>query len=214
MCGCASAPIHCSPLAGELQCRPQAILDDVHVIFVESPVDIWHIGKLEQVCCAMRDMGLRNAVYFNPYHDGWLQLNEYVQEIRDENPNSRIMLVGWSIGALFVEGALKRLDANGESIETVVYIDSKVIKLWELLGHPDNYDRMVLIHRRHHRAPCSFPDAVVRYVDCFFHLPCAHQPQTVDQLVKEAIRLADDRAYETTPGRPYDACQVIVCKHY
>jgi len=186
----------------------------VHVVFVESPVDLWHIGKLEQVCCAMRGMGLRNAVYFNPYHDGWLKLNEYVQDIRAENPNSRIMLVGWSIGTLFVEGALKRLDANGESIETVVYIDSKVIKLWELLGHPDNYDRMVLIHRRHHRPPCSFANAVVRYVDCFFHLPCAHQPQTVDQLVMEAIRLADDATVETRRGQHYGSCPANSCRPY
>src|SRR5258706_14870426 len=42
LCGCASDPIRCSPLAGELQSRPQEILDDVHVIFVESPADLCH----------------------------------------------------------------------------------------------------------------------------------------------------------------------------
>ena len=203
LCGCATCPIPTSRYAMLLESRPEQSLDNVHVIFVESPADIGHFGRIEEVCCEMRDMGLRNTVYFEPLVDGnWCELAEYVREVRAENPNSRIMLVGWSIGTLFVKNALKELEAEGESVDTIVYIDSFTIKLSDLTGHPENYDRAVMIYRRGHCMPC-LPRSVVRCVDECFHLPVGHNEQTIDQLVLEATRLAD--AQNSVPTEAYDS---------
>lgn len=190
--GCASCcPIPTSRFAFELEGRSERSLEEVHVIFVDSPADIGHVGRIEDVCCEMRDMGLQNAVYFEPLVDGtWCELADYVRGIRAENPNCRIMLVGWSVGSLFVKNALKELEADGESVDTIVYIDSFTIKISDITGHPENYDRAVLIYRCGHPMPC-LPNTVVRCVDEWFHLPVGHHEQTIDQLVQEAIRLAD-----------------------
>lgn len=189
--GCASCPIPSSPHAMLLQSQPPSNLDDVHVIFVESPADIGHWGRLEEVCCSMRQLGLRNAVYFEPIIDGDSDdLVEQIRDIRDENPNSRIMLVGWSIGSLCVKGALVALDRCGEGVETVVYIDSDFLKICDFTGHPDNADRVLLIYRSHKSPPRCIPNSEVQCVASWFHLPVAHHRDTVDSLVQEAFALS------------------------
>jgi len=191
--GCASGPIPRSPSASLLQSQPAERLEDVHVIFVESPADLGHWGRLEEVCCSLRRLGLHNAVYFEPIVDGCsCDLANYVRNIRVENPDSRIMLVGWSMGALYVRDALIALDDCCEGVETVVYLDSGFLTLGDYVGlpHPDNADRVVLIYRSHQSPPGCIPNSVVQCVDSFFHLPVAHHPDTVDSIVQEAFTLS------------------------
>ena len=198
--GCASCPIPSSPHAMLLQSQPPSNLDDVHVIFVESSADVGHFGRLEEVCCSMRQLGLRNAVYFEPIIDGDSDdLVEQIRDIRDENPNSRVMLVGWSIGSLCVKSALVALDRCGEGVETVVYIDSGFLKISDFTGHPDNADRVLLIYRSHKSPPRCIPNSEVQCVDAWFHLAVPHHRVTVDQLVQEAADLAADG----NPMRPF-----------
>ena len=194
--GCATCPIPSSPHAALLQSQPLSNLDDVHVIFVDSLADLGHWGRLEEVCCSMRQLGLRNAVYFEPFFDGADHgLVEYIRGIRAENPNSRIMLVGWSLGSLCVKNALVALDECCEGVETVVYIDSGFLTLSDFTGHPDNADRVLLIYRAHASPPRCIPNAEVQCVDSWFHLPVAHHRDTVDSLVQEALDLS-------TAGQP------------
>lgn len=189
--GCASAPLPTSRYAFQLQSRPTEALDNVHVIFVESNADIARAGRIEEVCCELRDIGLKNAVYFEPIVDGGsCDLAQYIRDIRAENPAAKFMLVGWSVGTLCVKNTLCDLDADYESVDTIVYIDSSAIILSDLTGHPVNYNRAVLIYRRGYPMP-SLPRSVSRCVDEVFHLPVGHNERTIDQLVLEATRLAD-----------------------
>ncbi len=198
--GCATCPIPTSPNAMLLEHQPPSNLDDVHVIFVESFADFGSVGRLEEVCCSLRQLGLRNAVYFEPLYDGGsCALVDYIRDIRAENPNSRIMLVGWSIGALCVKNALLTLDQCCEGVETVVYIDSGFLRLSDFTGHPDNADRVLLIYRAHASPPSCIPNSEVLCVDSWFHLPVAHHRDTVDSLVQEAADLAADGR----PMRPF-----------
>lgn len=199
--GCATCPIPTPPHAPLLQSQPESNLDDVHVIFVESPADLGHWGRLKEVCCSLRQLGLNNAIYFEPIVDGnSCDLVECIRDIRAENPNSRIMLVGWSMGSLYVKDALIALDRRCEGVETVVYIDSGFLTFSEFVGqpHPDNADRILLIYRSHQSPPCCIPNSEVQCIDSIFHLPVAHHCDTVDSLVQEAFTLSTiDRP--TTP---------------
>ena len=189
--GCVTAPLPTSRYAFQLESRPAGALDNVHVIFVESSADIAHGGRIEEVCCELRDMGLRNAIYFEPFVDGGsCELAQYIRGVRAENPAARFMLVGWSLGTLCVKNTLTELDTSCESVDTIVYIDSTSIILSDFTGHPENYDRAVLIYRRGYPMP-SLPRSVSRCVDEIFHLPVGYNERTIDQLVLEATRLAD-----------------------
>lgn len=189
--GCVAAPLPTSRYAFQLESRSAESLDNVHVIFVESTADVAHAGRIEEVCCELHDMGLRNAVYFEPFVDGGsCDLAQYIRGVREENPAARFMLVGWSLGTVCVKNTLNELDIHGESIDTIVYIDSTSIVLSDFTGHPENYDRAVLIYRRGYPMP-TLPRSVSRCVDEIFHLPMGHSERTIDQLVLEATRLAD-----------------------
>ncbi len=193
MTGCATCPIPLSPHASLLQRQPPSNLDDVHIIFVDSLADVGHLGRLEEVCCSMREIGLRNAVYFEPFFDGADRgLVEYIRGVRAENPNSRIMLVGWSMGSLCVKKALNTLAECCARVETVVYLDSAFLTLSDFTGHPDNADRVLLIYRANQSAPRCIPNSEVQCVDSWFHLPVAHHRDTVDSLVQEALALSTE----------------------
>lgn len=198
--GCASCPIPSSPHASLLERQPSSNLDNVHVIFVDSLADVGHWGRIEEVCCSMRELGLRNAVYFEPFFDGADRgLVEYIRGIRAENPNSRIMLVGWSLGSQCVKNALVTLDQCCEGIETVVYLDSLFLTLSDFTGHPDNADRVLLIYRANQSAPRCIPNSEVQCVDCWCHLPVPYHRDTIDSLVQEALALS----MQGQPLRPF-----------
>lgn len=200
MNGCTSIASPCPVLVSELQNRPQQNLDDVHVIFVDSPF----LPKLSPICCEMRKRGMNNAIYFDPFRDGGgCVLSKHVRDIRAENPNSRIMLVGWSFGALSIKSTLEHLDVDCEGIDTIVYIDSSLIKLCHLTGHPDNYDRAVMIYRSVHRPPRCLRYDAIRCVDTWFHGSVPGNAGTINQLYEEAIRLADDAASPDDFPLPY-----------
>lgn len=198
--GCASCPIPCSPHASLLRCQPACNLDNVHVICVESPADLGHWGRLDDVCCSLRQLGLNNAVYFRPVIDGHsCDLAQYVRNVRQQNPNSRVMLVGWSMGCLYIRKALLDLDRTCEGVETVVYLDSLFLKFADFTGHPDNADRVLLVYRSHKSPPRCIPNSEVQCVGCWFHLPLCHHKETVDSLVQEAIALS-------SAGHPMPPC--------
>lgn len=189
--GCASSPIPRSPHASLLQCQPAANLDNVHVIFVESPADLGHWGRFDDVCYSMQQLGLDNTVFFKPRVNGHsCDLAEYIRNVRRQNPNSRVMLVGWSMGSLYIRKTLKLLDQTGDRVDTVVYLDSVFLTYADSRGHPANADRVLLIYRSHKSPPQCIPNSEVQYINCQYHLPVAHCPATIDSLVQEALALS------------------------
>lgn len=190
LCGCVLSPVPSPRAAVGLLAQPTSTLDDVHVIFVESILDFGHLGRLDDVCLSMRQHGV-NAVYFNPIEDGnGCDLFDYVQGVRAENPNARIMLVGWSFGAIHVKHALEHFEDCGEPIDTVVYIDSAFLKLSEFTGHPDGADRVVLVYRSLLTPMPLISDSEVLCVDTLWHRGITRHPCVIDRLYAEAARLA------------------------
>ena len=202
--GCASCPIPRSPHASLLENQPAANLDNVHVIFVESPADLGHWGRLDEVYCSMQQLGLENAVYFQPGINGHTyDLANHIRNVRNQNPNSRIMLVGWSMGCLYIRKTLLELDQTCDRVETVVYLDSLLLKIADYTGHPANADHVLLIYRSHTSPPQCIPNSEVQCVDCWTHLPVAHHRDTVDSLVQEALALSTASPSQMTVRRDY-----------
>jgi pimeloyl-ACP methyl ester carboxylesterase len=184
----------------ELHRRPPEALDRVYVILVESPVDVPQLGGLPDVCCAMRSMGVLNTFYFDPFkHGTGCALADFIRDIRENDPDSRIMLVGWSMGCASVKNALEHLEYDGQSVETVVYLDSSTLKFLPPEDHPQNYERAVMIYRKDHTAPDGYPRSEEVVVNHWFHLAIPRHPTTMNQLVLEAIRLADSAAEFAAP---------------
>ena len=164
--------------------------DRVHVIFVNSPLDVLQIGRLAGVASYFRSSGFRNSSF--RYLSSGPQLAGKVREVRSEDPAARIALVGWSGASLWLWDALKDLDETGERIDLIVYLDSNWIKKRVAEeGHPTNFDRAVLLYRSDNPPVEGVPNSVVRHVGTTQHLAVAAHRETIQTLSDELVRLAE-----------------------
>ncbi len=188
-CGCRS--IVSSTNTQMLRQHSACCLDNVHVIFVESPVDVLDLGGVKRVAASMRCAGCCNVESINYYHGGTAErLAQRVREIQTCSPCSRILLAGFSSGTLIIEDALSQLEAEGRCVDTTIYIDSEILTDFGSSPRPSSSARNVLVYRENGRAPDDIPNADLYRVDEFFHLSVPCNETCLDVISAEISRLA------------------------
>jgi hypothetical protein len=186
--GCAA--VSGSAAEGALEALSVEAKDRVHVIFVNSPLDVLQIGRLAGVASYFRSAGFEHSSFL--YLSSGPGLAKDVREIRNEDRGARIALVAWSGASLWVWDALTELDETGERVDLIVYLDSNWIKKRVAdRGHPENFDRAVLIYRSDNPPVKEVPNSVVTRVGTTNHLAVAAHPDTVQALSEELTRLAE-----------------------
>ena len=164
--------------------------DRVYVIFVNSPLDVLQVGRLAGVASYFRSMGFEHSSF--QYLSSGPKLAGEVRDLRSEDDGARIALVAWSGASLWVWDALKELDETAERVDLIVYLDSNWIKKRvSNEGHPDNFDRAVLIYRSNNPPVEGVPNSVIRRVETTNHLAVAAHPDTVQTLSEELVQLAE-----------------------
>jgi len=163
----------------DIETLPVESKDRVHVIFINSPLDVLQIGRLAGVASYFRSKGFQNSSFH--YLSSGPKLAGEIRGLRREDD-----------GALWVWDALKELDETGERVDLIVYLDSNWIKKRvSNEGHPDNFDRAVLIYRSDNPPVEGVPNSVIRRVETTNHLAVAAHPDTVQTLSEELARLAE-----------------------
>ena len=186
--GCAT--VGGSTSDSQIETLPVEAKDRVHVIFVNSPLDVLQIGRLAGVASYFRSRGFQHSSFH--YFSSGPKLAGEVRDLRREDDGARIALVAWSGASLWVWDALMELDETGERIDIIVYLDSNWIKKRVAdEGHPDNFDRAVLIYRSDNPPVEGVPKSVIRRVETTNHLAVAAHPDTVQTLSEELARLAE-----------------------
>lgn len=167
---------------------------NVHVIFVRSPVDAADVAGLANVAESMRLAGFCNTRIFNTFHDGRAEdLACRVRKIYQCHPGCRVMLVGFSSGALIARNAAKCLEADQLCIDSLVYVDSSVLHFVGCGDEPCNVRRHLLIYRDGTALPATCcGEATVCRIPEWNHLKVPSHECTVDALFCEAIRLSDE----------------------
>ena len=173
-----------------IETLPAEAKDSVHVIFVNSPLDILQVGRLAGVASYFRSRGFEHSSF--QYLSSGSKLAGEVRDLRREDDGARIALVAWSGASLWVWDALKELDETGERVDLIVYLDSNWIKKRvSNEGHPDNFDRAVLIYRSDNLPVEGVPNSVIRRAETTNHLAVAAHPDTIETLGEELARLAE-----------------------
>lgn len=186
--GCAS--VGGSTTENPLEELPAEAKDRVHVIFVNSPLDVLQIGRLAGVASYFRSSGLQHSSFL--YLSSGPGLVKEVRGIRSEDGGARIALVAWSGASLWVWDALTELDETSERVDLIVYLDSNWIKKRVVdEGHPENFGRAVLIYRSDNPPVEGVPNSVVRQAETTNHLAVAAHPDTIQALSEELTRLAE-----------------------
>jgi len=173
-----------------IETLPAEAKASVHVIFVNSPLDVLQIGRLAGVASYFRSKGFQNSSFH--YLSSGPKLAGEVRDLRREDDGARVALVAWSGASLWVWDALKELDETGARVDLIVYLDSNWIKKRVAdEGHPDNFDRAVLIYRSDNPPVEGVPNSVIRRAETINHLAVAAHPDTVRALGEELARLAE-----------------------
>ena len=167
---------------------------NVHVIFVRSPVDAADVAGLANVAESMRLAGFCNTKIFNTFQDGRAEdLDCRLRKIHQCHPGCRVMLVGFSSGALIARNAAKCLEAHQLCIDSLVYVDSSVLHFVGCGDEPCNVRRHLLIYRDGTALPATCcGEASVCRIPEWNHLKVPSHECTVDALFCEAIRLSDE----------------------
>lgn len=195
--GCAVVPN--SSFSTDVAARCDTCRDSVHIVFVQSPVDAADVAGLSKVADSFCEAGFRNSTTFNLFHDGSAEsLACRVREIHASHPGSRVMLVGFSSGALIARGAAKCLEPDGICIDTLIYLDAAILNVVRE-DEPCNVMRHVLIYREGIPVPDVSDSAVVCRVEEWNHLRVPTTQAACDRMLCEAIRLVDSRGHQESP---------------
>lgn len=185
--GCQTAPK--SSVTRGVACQPAEMRGHVHVIFVDSPVDVASVGDIPGISDYVRSHGIRNVHYYNAYQNGsstWIA--DKIRCIRRSDPHSRIMLVGWSSGTTLSLQALTELESDGIGVDTLIHLDSFLLD-WTNNNHrPRNAGRVVLIYRQNNK-PAQIPFDAMYLVEEDFHLRLPKQRRSMDAMMTEIWRL-------------------------
>jgi hypothetical protein len=185
--GCRSLPQ--SDYCSHIEQQPPCCANNVHAIFVESPFDVLNIGRLSSVADSLRQAGCANIETFSLYkHGNDSRLADRIRGLRSQNPNGRIVLVGYSTGALMVERALTVLEPEGIRVDSSVYLDANILNVFGAGNRPQNSDRTLLIYRRTATVPEDIPRSETYFVDVGNHLNVPCSQQCFDVLAHELLQ--------------------------
>jgi hypothetical protein len=164
--------------------------------FIVNGLDPLQLGNLNGMADHLRRLGFPQT-HFEPL-TGYRATRRHVREIRQSDPDAKIVLVGYSVGALVVRRLANDLEREGIAVDGLVYLGGDFIGNSQG-SRPGNVARVVNI--RGHGAFFSgydlffkgadIDDAVNLRLDSrHFLLPS--RGQTMATLATELARLAQD----------------------
>ena len=98
--------------------------DRVH-LFAINGMDPFYVGNLNGLCACMQQLGFRNVHYGESWHT--TAIREQICAIRRCEPDARIAVVGFSLGANRACRLAQELKRDGVTIDLLVYIGGDTI---------------------------------------------------------------------------------------
>jgi hypothetical protein len=191
-CAAAGCAVTGNPgLADQVALLPQAVRNQTHVVFVESPVDVAGFGRLRETAGYLDKLGIANVSI--GYYDS-CELADRIRHVARDHPGARVMVVGWSAGSTYIVDAARQLECEGVRIDSAVILDSEWIKGRLAEGAPSNVGRYALVYREGHKPPLELPNSQVYEVPTLNHFAVPTKHESVDILLTEILRMSEPSA--------------------
>ena len=107
--------------AGPCQALPAFVRHHVHV-FMMNGVDPFGVGNLSGVRDHVLALGFTQIYYGQLYHRGWFE--EQIERIQKEDPEGRIVLIGYGAGAKSLGTLAQKMTAAGATIDVLLALDA------------------------------------------------------------------------------------------
>ena len=119
---------------------------NAHVyIFAVNGMDPFCLGNFNGLCDCLREQGFANT-YFGQLHS-CAQFSSRIRQIRQEDPDARIVLIGFSCGCNVAKGIANSLNKDGTRIDLLVYLAGDYITN-SLSSYPSNVGNVLNIRSK------------------------------------------------------------------
>lgn len=153
----------------------------VHVFFVHG-IDPLDFSNYEGLHAYVQSLGYIKTYYGWPYHA--YHFEKQMRKLRQEEPDARLVLIGFSYGAGLVRDMACSVRAAGIDVDLVVYIDG-VLYNDRPLHRPANVCRVVNILSCYRKEDRAVREAENHRFDDVWHFGTVTHPQTLRLLARE-----------------------------
>jgi pimeloyl-ACP methyl ester carboxylesterase len=88
------------------------------------------LGNFNGLCCYLRQQGFEHTYFAQAYTSFWFP--DEIREVRERDPEAKIVLLGFSWGANCVRSLAHRLDEDGIPVDLMVYLVGDTI--WRIVN--------------------------------------------------------------------------------
>jgi hypothetical protein len=181
---------------------PQEQKDRVH-FFLINGLDPAYAGNLNGLAAYYRSLGFTNTTCYQ-FPAAW-KVRRQIEQVRRSDPEARIVLLGYSIGANFARGVANSLARDNITIDCLVYVGgdtifntpssrpTNVAKVVNITGHG-----LIFLGRDIYFKGEDIDGAVNHRVDAR-HITVPNQAETISLIGNQLITLANQ------PGAPATA---------
>jgi hypothetical protein len=169
------------------RCHPEHVY-----VFAVNGINPLCLGNFNGLCCYLREQGFEHTYFAQPYTHFWFP--DEIREVRERDPQAKIVLIGFSWGANCIRRLANRLDDDGIPVDLLVYIVGDTI--WNTpYSRPPNARRIVNIRGRGLillGGLCDGEDidgARNEHIDCR-HILAPSRKETVEILMEELLAVA------------------------
>lgn len=181
------------PLPACYASAPYRCLKENVYIFTVNGLNPMCLGNFNGLCQFFKKQGFEKTRFAQLY--SYSKFAEEIREIRKDNPNARIALVGYSLGANSVREVANELNRDGTRVDLLVYLAGDTIKN-SPESRPANVSRIVNIRAKGAIATggsfvngSEIEGARNVRVDCR-HILTPSRRQTVEIMMEELLMLA------------------------
>jgi hypothetical protein len=134
-------PLTEAELVSRCQAVPASKREHVHVYFING-FDPLYFGKLNALAEHCRALGFANVQCGQMTSTA--AYTREIREVREQDPDSRVLVLGYSLGANRVRNMARSLHEEGIAIDVLVYLDCVAIYN-KLRSRPDNCKTIINI---------------------------------------------------------------------
>jgi hypothetical protein len=136
----AAVPMPSCYQEGPCQCRKERVY-----IFGVNGLNPLCLGNFNGMLDYFRKQGFENNYFGQLYTSHWFA--DKIREIRRTDPDARIALIGFSLGASYVQAVANSLAKDGTKVDLVVYLVGDLVAN-TAASRPDNVVRVVNVRAK------------------------------------------------------------------